>query len=491
MATKADKKDPESPATTSYAYDVMAPRWHKIDTLLGGTETMKGAGEKYLPRHDSETDLAYEERLAANSLVNMTELTLDQWVGKPFSEQLTVLEETPDEVKALAEDIDLMGNDIDVFARNWFRSGLAKAFSHVLIDFTRPQGSDEEDGEEPGQRTLDDDRREGLRPYWIDVQPERVLFAASEIVDGREQLTQLRILDIVTEVVGFAEVATEKIYVFTPGQKETYRKEEQKGNRKDKWVLESTETYDLDFIPLVTFYAKDRDALMLAKPPLTDIADLNITHWQSSSDQRAALTVARFPILALSGGVDDKKDVVVGPRKLLYSPDPQSKFYYVENEGKALEAGREDLNTLVDQMAYYGADYMRKRPAQTTATARVIDNAEATSPLQDSAMRFEDAFNTALTITAMYMRIEDMAGGAEIHKDFGPGVDNDKELKTLWEARKNRDISRETFLTELKRRDYLSDDFDIVQEMGRIETEAMTLGGASLVDLDADEGGDE
>ena len=63
------EKDPKSPATTSAAYDTMAPRWHLIETLLGGTEAMRAAGETYLPRHSEETDKGYEERLSAAVLL--------------------------------------------------------------------------------------------------------------------------------------------------------------------------------------------------------------------------------------------------------------------------------------------------------------------------------------------------------------------------------------------------------------------------------------
>lgn len=484
----ATKKDAKSPATTSFAYDTMLPRWLKMDALLGGTETMRAAETAYLPQHDQESNDAYAERLAAVSLFNATELTLDAWVGKPFSEPVNVIEGTPDTVVELFGDVDLQGNKIDVFARNWFRSGIAKAFSHVLIDF--PRAMARADGKE---RTLADDRKENLRPYWIHIEPERVLFMAAEVVDGVERLTQVRILDHVIEMDGFAEVITPKIRVLTPGQVETFRKAKRKRAGKEHWISEGVETYDLPIIPFVTFYA-DREALGMGKSPLDDLADLNITHWQSSSDQRATLTVARFPILALSGGVDDKEKITIGPRKWLYSPDPQSKFYYVEHKGQALKAGREDLQELQEQMAHYGADYMKKRVSGETATGRVIDAAEATSPLQDAVNRFQDSVNTAIGITALWMKTE-MEGGIELHNDFGPESDGLETLKPLTEARKNRDLSRNTYLEELKRRDVLPEDFDIEAEAQALEEEATNLTGAPLGlddgevddDLDTDE----
>ena len=71
------EKDPKSPATTSSAYDCMAPRWRVIESLLGGTESMRAAGELYLPKHVEESDKGYQERLQAAVLLNMVEQTLD------------------------------------------------------------------------------------------------------------------------------------------------------------------------------------------------------------------------------------------------------------------------------------------------------------------------------------------------------------------------------------------------------------------------------
>lgn len=168
-------KDPKSPATTSGAYDQMLPRWHVIETLLGGTEAMREAGETYLPRHQEETDKGYQERLASAVLLNMVEQTLDTLSGKPFSEPIKLNEDVPPAIEeTILPDVDLQGNNLDVFARQWFREGMAKALCHVLIDMPRP--APREDGQ---PRTLADDRREGLRPYWVMIKPECLLFARS------------------------------------------------------------------------------------------------------------------------------------------------------------------------------------------------------------------------------------------------------------------------------------------------------------------------
>lgn len=472
------EKNPNDPSETSFSWDAMAPRWLKMETLLGGTEAMRKAGTRYLPQHEEESDPGYNERLFAATLFNLTELTLDSLVGRPFSDPVEKVD-MPEEVDRLMDDLDLQGNNLDVFTRNWFREGLAKAFAHVLVDF--PRVATEEELGRP--RTVADDQREGVRPYWVLVKPENVIFASSEIVDSREVLTHVRIHEVVTERVGFAEVRREKIRVYdagfelpdgttVPTQVTLYRKLEkpkrdEKG-RKIEWEVEDQWDLGITFIPLVTFYAH-REGLMEGQPPLEDLADLNIAHWQSSSDQRATLTVARFPMLAASGAVDADR-LRVGPRQWLNMPDPQGKFYYVEHQGAALDAGWSDLDKLVDQMCQYGAEFLKKRPDRETALARSLDSAEATSPLQDMTIRFIDAVNTALAFTAAWMKIES-AGKVDMTTDFGPEESDQADHDQLKTARENRDISHATYLREIKRRGVLGDDFDQEKNDAELEEE--------------------
>jgi hypothetical protein len=455
------KKDVNSPATTSEAYDIMSPQWAKIDTLLAGTDAMREAATLYLPQHTEESNEAYDERRRCTTLLNMLQFTLDTWVSKPFNKPIEVKEDVPEQIKPLLEDIDLQGNHLDVFARNWFRDGLAKGLSHVLVEF--PRVKPREDGQ---PRTLADDRNEKLRPYLVHIAPENLIFAYSEVVEGQELLLHVRIRETVTKMDKFGEVKTERIRVIEPNKVFIYEFLKQK-NKKAAWV--EVEKYDYEFpvIPLVTFYA-DRQGFMLAKPPMSDLADLNIRHWQSTSDQIAVLTVARFPMLACSGAIDDKK-LRVGPNAWLNTPETAGKFYYVEHTGAAIEAGRKDLLDLEETMAQYGATFLRRRPGGASATARALDEAECTSPLMDMAVRFRDALEQAMRYMAMWMKLDD-GGSYAITTDFGLSDSAGAVLTALQSARATGDISRKRYVGELKRLGVLSDDFEFtVSEQERTD----------------------
>jgi hypothetical protein len=252
---------------------------------------------------------------------------------------------------------------LTVFSRNWFKEGLAKAFAHVVIDFPSLK-EEEREG-----RTKADDDREGRRPYWVMIKPENVIAAFSQIVDGQEILTHVRIREDIVIQDGFAEVVKERIRVMEPGQWFLYELRKEKG-KKEEWVVIDNGVTAVQFVPMVTFYA-NRSGLMTGKPPIEDLAFLNVRHWQSTADQTSILTVARFPMLAVAGASDQTGSVMaIGPKQLLGTKDPQGRFYYVEHSGKAIGSGRTELLDLEEQMASYGADFLKRRPGNMTATSR-------------------------------------------------------------------------------------------------------------------------
>jgi len=463
-----DKMDP---SVVSAAYAAMAPCWDKIDSVLAGTASMRARGEKYLPRHEKEPVTQYQERLNRTTLYNASDMTLNSWVGRPFREPIERSDEINDDMEDVLEDVDRQGNRVDVFARNWFKEGLAKGLAHILVDM--PSKTDRE------YRSLADDRAAGLRPYWCFIKPENLIFASHEVIGGREVLTHVRIKETVIQRAGFGEVMVRRIRIFDRDDTgvqysvwQLFDSQTEAGQSSSEWrLVEGPTKIDLPEIPLVTFYS-DRCGFMLAKSPLEDLVDLNIRHWQSTSDQINVLTVARFPILAASGISQEEANLVIGPKKTLFTTDPAGKWYYLEHAGAAIAAGRQDLLDLKEEMANYGAEFLQKRPGGETATARALDSSESTSALQDATRRFNDALNQALVVTGMWMK-QPEPGTLKIDLSNTVVVPDSGDWDALKTARAGRDISREAYLGELKRRGTLDEEFDAEKDKELLDQESL------------------
>ena len=465
-------KDPTDPSTTSLAWDAMIDSWLMIDSLLGGTKTMRAAGAIFLPQHTEESDDNYMERLSVNILFNAFVLTLDHFVGRPFSEPVRLNSDVPEDIVAQANNIDLQGNDITTFARDWLRCGIAKGFCHVMIDM--PQMNPE-----ARPQTLADDRAAGRRPFWMLIQPENMIAADAQLIvdpqsgELREWFTHVRLREDVVERVGFAEIIRERIRIIEPNFFQVWEKVKSK-SRKEEWrVVEEGET-GIDFVPIVTYYSQ-RDGFLLAKPPLEDLAFLNIRHWQSMSDQINILTVVRFPMLAVAGATEQGGSTMrIGPRQLLATKDANGKFYYVEHTGASIESGWKELEGLEDDMEAYGATFLKKEPGNETATKAALDSAESVSPLQDMVIRFIDSMNNALRVHAAWLD-KDEGGTVTIQSDFGPDELDKESTDFLIKLRDTRDISREAVIKQAKKLSVLPDDYDADADFQQLVKEDAVL----------------
>lgn len=383
-------KAAQDPSTPSLDYKAMQADWQRIDTVLGGTTTMRAAGKTHLPQHEGEAPLRYKDRLNTAVFTNYTALTLGHWAGKPFQKPARMSKDTDPEIQALAEDIDMSGTEFTVLLKDWFSKGLAKRRAYCLVDFPEVPESLR------GSVTLADQQRLNLRPYWSILPAEAVIAPRKERINGEYKFTNVRYYDNETHYDGFEEKIRVRIREW---DRVSVRDDEGneisatirqrlhiKTNRND-WDTKPWKEINFGDIPLVEFDIGEME--------LRDLAYLNIAHWQSSSDQRNCLTTARFPILAAKG-VDSDTVVTIGPYAFLSSKDSSSEFYYVEHAGSALSAGQKDIDKLEDAMMMYGAEALKQRPDRETATSRVLDQAESLAPLQVHTFAFISAVNMAL-----------------------------------------------------------------------------------------------
>lgn len=452
-------------AARNSAWRIMSPRWSVVRHVLAGTEALRAAGTEFLPRHQEESLVNYQDRLLGTVLVNTTELVTDTLVGRVFKVPLEPESNVPAGVSALFPDVDLTGTGLNPFCREWFYEGLAMGVSHVLVDMQAP------DWEPPPgvPRTLADDRKDGLRPYWYRVSPENVIAAFTTRENGKEVLTHVRIAETSVERAGFGEAEVTRIRVLERDHWELWEPVDMdKQGEEDEWQKVAEGPNALGVIPLVTFYTGMRDKqAFVCKPPLLDLAYLNVAHWCSSSDQRSILTVARFPILAVSGVAQEEVvKLKIGPREWLVTPDASGKWYYVEHTGRAILAGERDLAKLEDQMAAYGAEFLRAKPGVKSATERILDEAGTISPLEAMALDFQDALKQALDLTALWLKADRApgevvdGGTVTVVVDVTEEEANQVALEALFRARAARDISRRAYLRILVNRGILPEDFD-------------------------------
>jgi hypothetical protein len=467
------------------AHAAMASELKRITTLLGGTEAMRAAKTEYLPQHMYEPNDAYKRRLDMTYLDNYTLKTLDTLVGKAFNDPPMPGEDMPEPIVDLLDDVDDAGTGLVRFSREWFRSGVEQAVAYCLIE--QPDGPARSDG---APRTKEDDIKDGIRPQWRLVRGSDMLDYQEGKVNGKTVPTMVRFRDdyLKSSQTGFKTSLQQRIRVFRhtdamPTHEEWELQEGPRGG-KPKWVnVAGPDLIGMERIPIVPFYT-DKTGPGEGRPRLSTIAHLNVRHWQSTSDQINILTVTRFPILAASGvreaeGEGSGGQLVVGPNKFLTTPDPQSKVYYVEHTGAAVESGRNELIDLGEAMAAHGAEFMRKgAQGPETASGRILDAGEAISPLKAWGLDFKDCLEMACWLTAQWMGLGEVDTPVQFEVEEEVDMANPTEVTSLDAARTRKDISRKAWIEEALLRGIIKhEDFDMDADQELIDEEVPADGG--------------
>lgn len=445
--------------------------------LMGGTTAMRQARETYLPRFGKESLEAYEARIRSSWLFNGYRKTVRDMTGRVFSKSVEI-NDVPETLGEWLDNADLQGRDLSTFARQVFEDAIeGPGISYIMVDAPRRNGT----------VTRAQAQAENLRPYLVHLKAEDILGWKTEVINNVTTLVQLRILEEYVEADPadeFAELTKPQVRVLDRingnVQVRIFRK-----NARDEWleVAEEAAFMDIPEITVVPFYA-NRTGFFTGAPILDDLADINIAHWQSQSDQRNILHYARVPIL-FGAGVAPEAIGTIGASSAVVSEAPDAKLAWVEHSGQAIGAGRQDLKDLEFQMETFGLQLLTARPSAQSATGEALDANKETSILAMTADQLQDALERAVEWMAEYGGLGQVDASAVVNKDFGVTMMTAQDITALLSAVNTGNISRKTFLEEMARRGAIRADIDIDDEFSRIDEEDVGEMPAPLPDVSA------
>jgi len=469
---------PDTIDQTSPDFDIMKDdgSWELINSLMGGTKAMRKKGEKYLPRERKEKMRDWENRRDRSFLLNKFKDAVNKTSSKPFSRPITLqnAEKLHEQLKLIEDDADGTGRNLTQFFWACFKNALEKGLTHVLVDFPAIDG----------QLTLAQERALGVRPRFVHIKAEDLFFWK---FDNDDNLVEIRFTEKGVESSGeHSQKKVERIRVY---KKETWELWEK--NEKGAWEKKEDGTHTFNGVPLTTWYM-DQDGVMTATPPFLELAWTNLTHWQSYSDQRNLLRVARVPIVVGSGFTKGEIDdgIEIGATRFIVSENPDAKIEHAEHSGKAIEAGRMDLKDLEEQMDMMALEPFVGKTGAPTATAKAIDESKSQSSVQAWIRSGENVVKNCYALAGEWVKYElpdDFK--ADIFNDFAIVLMGKDDKETLLKTVQSGKISQQTYLRECKRRGFLSENLDVEEEIEAIESQPPLLMGIPE-SSESDEGGE-
>ena len=412
----------DSPFTRTRAVMDMVKGWEIMKAVTNGTEYLRDNSEAFLPLEPREDYTAYLSRVNRAVFSPYTQRLIRAATGLIMRKPITLIGDSY-WTDVFAKDVDGCGSDLDEYARRVLICSLTYGQSHILVDYPAPTGA----------LSLAEERAQNRRPYWIEIDPTNIYGWRLDREVNYGSLIQVRIAEKAVVPSGeFGEQVFDQVRVIEPGKFSIYRKVSPKKdlinlqdttyagnfdgpeNEKDYELVDSG-VFSLGEVPLVSVYSGKTDTLT-SKPPLLDIAYLNLAHFQRQADLIHSLHVASQPMLVLEGWDDQTKDMSISVNYAM-ATQPGNKVYYVEPASSAFEAQTNEIQELQLQMATLGISTLSQQKfVAESADARRLDRVDTNSMLSMVSLELEQKLQKVFNLSASYLGIEPPE--VKISRDF-------------------------------------------------------------------------
>ena len=421
------------------AWYAQEPHWVLIEDLLQGTYGMRRKHRRYLPQEPRELDESYDNRLA-RSVCPPYYQRLERMLAGMLTRKPVKLQDVSDAIREQLFDVDMQGNDLNVWTYETARKLVRYGHVGCLVDAPS----------------------DGGRPYWCTYTPRQILGYRTEQQDGAQRLTQLRLQEVVLEAdpdSKYGEKQIDQVRVLTPGQYQIHQRQD---NGDYKVVDEGTTS--LAEIPFSVAYS-NRVGFMESRPPLEDIAELNLKSYQVQSDLDNQLHISAVPMLAFFGFPTSAEEVSAGPGEALAFP-ADGRAEYIEPQGRSFDFQFKRLEQIALQINELGLSaVLGQKLSAETAASKMIDRSQGDSTMMVIAQNVQDMIDNSLKFHAEFMGQQEAAGSCTVNRDFIGARLDPADVNALLQLYTAGTITKDTLLQQLADGEVLGDDFDVQEEI--------------------------
>ena len=469
---------PKGVRATHKEYDDLKPVWDRCSDVCDGQRAMHKAGERYLPKLTDETNDAYKARVARSDFFNASWRTIAGLVGMAFRKEPVV--KVPTGIEPFLDDIDMKGTPLTALAQDLVEDVLEYGRIGLLVDHPPlPEGVE--------MISAAASEAMGQRPKMVTYDAEQIINWKTGRVGNRTVLTMVVLKECAEIAVSEFETKEEDRYrvldLVQNAQGWIYRQREFRINDKDE-----DEQVGEDMFPLMNGRTMDRIPFWIIgakglewgcdEPPLIDLIDKNVAHYQVNSDYRHGLHFTGLPTPIVAGYQQDAsspQSFYIGSTSAWVFPDPNAKASFLEFTGQGLGALRDALAGLEQQMALLGARMISDETKQAeTLGATQIKRAGENSVLSAIVNAVSRCVRQALALMAEWAG---SPGEAEfqISRDFLPVAMTAQEMTALVSAWQSGAISEPELFDLFKRGDIIDGAKALDEHQAEVEITAPAM----------------
>lgn len=356
-------------------YKRMIGTWKKCRDVYAGTDAMRAATTDYLPMLTDEQGDAYMARLNRTVLYNAFYRTVSGMVGMLFRRPAVL--DAPEYTTSLMDDVTLTGIPLNVIAQEIAEECLVVGRCGIYVNY--PIADTE-------TMTQADAIAYNLRPSLSTIKAEQIINWKQRRVNNKYVLSLAVVKEeFLLQEDEFKDKPVVRYRVLDLDENDTYRVRIMEEDNKGNDVLVEGPFYPMmngntmDFIPL-TIIGPDNVDPTVDIPIMTDLCDINITHYQNFSDLANGCHFSGIPtpvFIGLELPPDGKMNVGMGRGIIIPNPAGDAKMLEVGTGGfVALE---KMLNRIESNMVTLGSRLLEahKVQAESAELAQIYRSGES------------------------------------------------------------------------------------------------------------------
>lgn len=451
----------------SIEYENREKDWGKVEVVKAGDEAIKDAGEIYLPMLGGQSQKEYNRYKERGTFFNATARTIEALTGAVMRKDPVVT--VPSLIEELLTNVTLSGLSFNDVVRLCVNNMISYGFYGILTDV----------------------------PVELSERPYMALYGAVDILNwrttkiGGQDVLSLLVLNESVEKESpkdpFVVEADTQIRVFTLEEGglvvRLYQEIDVGKKGKEGWVMVDILPGVVDMHPMAKgkrleripfeFFGAMSNEPSPPRPPLLDLINLNIKHWQVSTDYYHGLHYCALPT-PWAAGWPAGTDLYIGPGKAWISEDPNASAGFLEFTGQGLQAVEKALDRLENQMAVLGARMLERQKAGVEAAEALwIRASEDVATLNTIVGSAENGLANVLDSMLSWMGGTEESSEVRLNRDFVSERLSPQEVTVLLQAVQAGKLSQDTFLYNLQMGEILPKGRTIDEEKDLIESEGI------------------
>lgn len=342
-------------------------KWQLMRDALAG----EVAKEKYVPKLSDQEAEEYSAYVGRAEFYNATARTQVALTGLLFAKPPKV--ELPEALKTIAENVSLDDDTLEALAKNIADECLSVGRCGVLVDLPSVEKSE--------YSRLEAERL-SLRAYATLYKAENIINWKTTKINGSNVTSLVVLMESYEEPTADEFVYLAKTRYRVLDLKDGYYRqrvfEETNGTAEPvSEIYPSANGKRLPYIPFTFFNVNDLKT-DIDKPPLLDLARINISHFRSEVDLEHGTHFTALPTPYVTGYQGDDNKLKIGSTVVWAIDNPDAKVGFLEFSGAGLSTLENRIAVKEKRMSILGARLLldEKKTAEATETLQMRKSGE-------------------------------------------------------------------------------------------------------------------